>query len=291
MDEETLATYHDNNIALLTSLSDISSIPDDNFILEGYLFAFVIKGRAEIRLGNDTCVLQPGDIFGCNPRGILSKTMLSMDLEVRGLFVESHYIEELANQLQIDWTIRMLGQAHDVLHGTDDDIQRLLAYTDLLQMKLSTPQTPNKQKAIDRIIAAMAYELFDIQLAATNKEEGQLIPTAVQRHSPAEHIFQSFVKMLSNQEEPFHSVAEYAARLNITPKYFSSVCKRLTGKNASTIIDEEVIRTARLLLRDNSLSIKQIADQLGFVNQSHFGSFFRRHTGISPQHFRERAVL
>jgi AraC-like DNA-binding protein len=42
------------------------------------------------------------------------------------------------------------------------------------------------------------------------------------------------------------------------------------------------------MMRDNSVSIKQIADTLNFTNQSHFGTFFRRHVGMSPQQFRQR---
>ena len=32
--------------------------------------------------------------------------------------------------------------------------------------------------------------------------------------------------------------------------------------------------------------IQQIADRLGFQNQSHFGTFFKRHEGCSPKDFR-----
>nr|MCR4958426.1 helix-turn-helix domain-containing protein [Prevotella sp.] len=44
--------------------------------------------------------------------------------------------------------------------------------------------------------------------------------------------------------------------------------------------------TAKLLLRDNTKSIKQIAEMLGFANQSHFGTYFNRKAGMSPQMFR-----
>lgn len=83
-------------------------------------------------------------------------------------------------------------------------------------------------------------------------------------------------------------MTEYANLLHISPKYFSSVCKKLTGKTASEIINDEIIKQSSFLLRNNKLSIKQISSRLGFVNQSHFGTFFRRHTGLSPQQYREQ---
>ena len=40
------------------------------------------------------------------------------------------------------------------------------------------------------------------------------------------------------------------------------------------------------MLLNSSLSVKEIADALGFPNQSFFGRYFRQYTGISPTEFR-----
>ncbi len=43
---------------------------------------------------------------------------------------------------------------------------------------------------------------------------------------------------------------------------------------------------AKSLLRASTLSVQEISDRLGFQNQSHFGTFFRRAVGVSPKAFR-----
>lgn len=53
------------------------------------------------------------------------------------------------------------------------------------------------------------------------------------------------------------------------------------------LIDEALMRQAKSLLSSTSLSVQQITDRLGFQNQSHFGTFFKRQTGFSPKAFRE----
>jgi AraC-like DNA-binding protein len=45
---------------------------------------------------------------------------------------------------------------------------------------------------------------------------------------------------------------------------------------------------AKSLLRSTTLSVQEISDRLGFQNQSHFGTFFKRHTDLSPKAFREQ---
>jgi AraC-like DNA-binding protein len=41
------------------------------------------------------------------------------------------------------------------------------------------------------------------------------------------------------------------------------------------------------MLKDSALSIKEIAQQLHFPNQSFFGKFFKEHVGMSPSKYRK----
>ena len=153
----------------------------------------------------------------------------------------------------------------------------------MLKDKLNSQESDNKQKSIDSLICSFAFEIFDAMKMCC----GMDVP--LQSFSSAESLFQRFIKMVSDSSVSFTSVNDYAKALNVTPKYFSSVCKRLSGKTASEIINEEIIKTSKIMLRDNTKSIKQIADSLNFANQSHFGTFFRRHVGMSPQQYRSKS--
>jgi AraC-like DNA-binding protein len=44
---------------------------------------------------------------------------------------------------------------------------------------------------------------------------------------------------------------------------------------------------ASRLLREPELSIQEIAEKLSFSDQSSFGKFFKKHTGISPLKYRQ----
>ena len=45
----------------------------------------------------------------------------------------------------------------------------------------------------------------------------------------------------------------------------------------------------RHALKSTTLTIKEISDSLGFASISHFGSYVRRHFGMSPSKVREEA--
>ena len=42
----------------------------------------------------------------------------------------------------------------------------------------------------------------------------------------------------------------------------------------------------RVMLKNSKMSIKQIAEELNFPNQSSLGKYFKEHYGTSPSHFR-----
>jgi AraC-like DNA-binding protein len=52
-------------------------------------------------------------------------------------------------------------------------------------------------------------------------------------------------------------------------------------------IDNYVILEVRVLLRNTTMSIKEIAQQLNFPNQSFLGKFFKERVGMSPSDYRK----
>ena len=62
----------------------------------------------------------------------------------------------------------------------------------------------------------------------------------------------------------------------------------MTGRTATDIISENIVANATLLLKNPERSVKEVALKLGFANQSHFGTFIKRHTGMSPQQLRKK---
>lgn len=99
-------------------------------------------------------------------------------------------------------------------------------------------------------------------------------------------LMSDFIKLLTENFRTEHRIAFYADKLCLTPKYFSSLIKQTSGKSASDWIDGIIISEAKLLLLYSDLSVQQIAYQLSFPTASFFGTYFKRHTGMTPGDFR-----
>lgn len=95
------------------------------------------------------------------------------------------------------------------------------------------------------------------------------------------------MQLLLKHYKQHRDVQFYANELCITPKHLSLVIKQTTKKGANEIINEYVTLQAKSMIKSSTLTIQQISNELNFANQSFFGKFFKRQTGMSPKQYRQ----
>ena len=99
-------------------------------------------------------------------------------------------------------------------------------------------------------------------------------------------LITEFKNLVKEQFLQTTTVSDYANMLCITPGHLNDTVKKVTGKNAKTIIQEQIILEAKRMLYHSNQSIKEIAFYLKFEDSSHFNRFFKKITGLSPLDFR-----
>ncbi len=107
--------------------------------------------------------------------------------------------------------------------------------------------------------------------------------TLTQAHAHAE----SFLNQLERDLGRFHSVAHYAAGLDLTPTHLTRLSKQVLDQSAQDVILDRVILEARVLLADSALPIGRISATLGFSTPTYFSRMFNARTGMSPRQFRQ----
>ena len=85
-----------------------------------------------------------------------------------------------------------------------------------------------------------------------------------------------------------HDICFYASELCITTTYLSRVVRQVSGgRTVVDYINQMLLMEATFLLRQTSLSISQISDQLHFAEVTTFARFFNRMKGMTPKEFRK----
>lgn len=97
-----------------------------------------------------------------------------------------------------------------------------------------------------------------------------------------EHPFQGYLMSISQ---------ELLSEFLVSPKYLTTVCKRLTGQPATAFINQYLVREIRYQLRNPNKSIQEIGYDLGFANPSFFGKFVKEHLGMTASQLREKLPI
>ena len=116
---------------------------------------------------------------------------------------------------------------------------------------------------------------------------GEGSPSHFSDMTRSDKLLKDFMGLLGQNIMTQTSVSFYAEKLCISKKYLSLIVKQKTHVNISTIMSVIRTETASRLLRDPEMTIQQIAEAMSFSDQSSFGKFFKKHTGMSPLKYRQ----
>ncbi|MBP4142526.1 AraC family transcriptional regulator [Flavobacterium sp. P4023] len=103
-------------------------------------------------------------------------------------------------------------------------------------------------------------------------------------------LIRNFKNAVNQNFKKEHSTTFYASQLFISPDHLNRTFKAKVGKTAKEFIQARIITEAKRLLFFSSLTNKEIAYQLGFKEPANFSAFFKKHTKLSPSHFKKREI-
>ena len=117
---------------------------------------------------------------------------------------------------------------------------------------------------------------------------------AIHRANPLEETPQSGVVSRFQTLVDLHfcdhwTVARYARELAVSATHLSRLTRAATGRPASALIQDRLIREARRNLVYTNLPVSRIAYALGYEDPAYFSRVFFRNTGRSPRAFRAHA--
>jgi AraC family transcriptional regulator len=81
------------------------------------------------------------------------------------------------------------------------------------------------------------------------------------------------------------TLAALATQVRLSPCHFAYRFKQAAGLTPHQVVIQRRIDRAKQLLRNSELSLSDIADRVGFADQSHFSRHFKRCTGLTPKVF------
>ena len=119
------------------------------------------------------------------------------------------------------------------------------------------------------------------------KRYGHGMPSHLSEMKRSDTIMKEFADLLTKHIHEQTSVQFYAEKLCISKQYLSLIVKEKTRSTIGNVIATMRAAVSSRLLRDPELSIQQVAEKMSFADQSSFGKFFKKHSGMSPMKYRQ----
>jgi AraC-like DNA-binding protein len=98
------------------------------------------------------------------------------------------------------------------------------------------------------------------------------------------------LRLLETYYKEERSTTFYARELGLTSKRVNELLRERMGGTISELLNRLVLLEAKRALFHQQQSIKEIAYDLGFTDQSYFARFFRKQTGFTPEAFRKQSI-
>jgi AraC family transcriptional regulator, transcriptional activator of pobA len=122
----------------------------------------------------------------------------------------------------------------------------------------------------------------------------QPVSTIENNHNASSRISMLFIEMLERQfpiESPtqvlqLRTAKEFSEALRVHVNHLNKVLKEVTGKTTTEIIASRIAQEAKILLKQTTWNISEIAYSLGFEEVAHFSNFFKKQSQQSPLAFR-----
>lgn len=273
--KDILIGYSDKDIVIIDSIQKLAEISAAHMSMN--VIAICTSGKIQANMNGKPVELHKNQVAVLPPNIIATEMMFSPDFDIKAMCFTNHLLQSFLREKMNVWNEVMYIHHNHVFDMSEDDMPFYINFYEMFRLKKERSDTnPYRGEIIQSLLRCVVLELcgaFKMNLSTYAQTQGG---------KSSDSYFQRFLDLLNNNPMKHRSVESFAQQLCITPKYLSFICKKNSGKTANKWITEHLIEEIRYYLKQTDLSVKQIADRLGFPNPSFFGKYVKEHLGMTP---------
>ena len=267
-----------NDIVLVDDFSRMP-LPEETGCMQCLLLAVCLKGTVRYTVDATERTVHENDLIIISNNQKTSNAWLSADCKGIGIILSYDFFHEIVKNIHEMSSLFIFARFHPVYALQPEEAARIVTYYDLIKKKVDDTGHHFQKETVQSLIATMIYDLSNALYRAQN--------TAGYRSTSAEKIFTEFMRLVEANFREHRKPAWYGQQLCITPKYLYGTVKAVSNITPTDWIDNYVTREIKLMLKNTTKSIKEIAQEMNFSSQSFLGKYFKERTGMSPKDYRQ----
>lgn len=253
------------------------------YVLNFYKISFKQDFSGQVRYGQGYYDFEDGGLAFIGPRQIVAAHNKDKEYEGYTLFFHADLIRNYA----LGKTIGKYGffsyAVGEALYLSDKEKNIIAALFNAMMQEL--------ENNIDLFSQDVVVSQIELLLNYSNRFYNRQFIT---RKAVYNDLVDALNTWLSGRFDHEHSllaglptVQEAADYLKVSPRYLTDMLKSLTGQSTQQHIHDKLIEKAKDILSTSSLTIAEIAYQLGFEHPQSFTKLFKQKTNASPIEYRD----
>ncbi|MDB5031961.1 response regulator transcription factor [Mucilaginibacter sp.] len=263
----------------ITNEKQLLGLSEYPYRSDGYIIGICTRGKAEVEVNLQVYQARAGAMLLATPFHILRIYNSSDDFLCRFIvFSKAFLTENNVNSHFLESFSYFKSESIPVIYPDHHDAKMLLEVYLLIQQKLEREEHPYRQEISRSILTTLLYEVEFIY-----EKQHIILKSKQNRKQELNLLFQN---LIFRHYKEHRNVQFYADALCVSSKHLTEIIKEVTGRTSGEWIEDAVILEAKVLLRNHEISIAQVAENIHFPDQSSFGKYFKKHTGLSPSDYR-----
>lgn len=262
-------------------------IAPHSHVLAFYKISYKAKHGGSVKYGQGYYDFDEGDLLFASPNQIIGANGEEGNGAHEGCCGRTLLIHpDFLWNYPLAKNIRQYGffsySVHEALHLSEAEKETILAIFKMIEEELNS--------RIDDFSHDVVISQIELLLNYANRFYKRQFIT---RKAVSNDLLQKLEEVLDNYFSSDTSlnlglptVQYLAAHVHLTPSYLSDMLRSLIGQNAQQYIHDRLIEKAKEKLSTTSLSVSEVAYQLGFEHSQSFSKLFKSKTNLSPLEFR-----
>ncbi len=281
------AVHLNNELILIDNFNFASTSDDESLFFTQYpvklsftVVIIVFSGSMHYRINLEELWAYSNDLITVQKGAIGEFLHSSPDLQV-AVIAFSNELFHMNDHLEVAMKMQQMLYENPVKHLSGESLKEIRMVYELMKKKIIENDNPFRKEILQGYVRALMYTILHKLL-----ETLQQVSAYIQNNRQHE-IYMQFIREVQRSYQKERSVAYYADRLCITPKYLSQTVQKASGRLAGEWISEYVILEAKALIKSHCYTIQQISEMLHFPNPSFFGRYFKKKVGCTPKAYQK----
>lgn len=265
---------------MVTDNLSAAPIPGGPRRMNYILLALCTRGEARYTVDTQEQTMRQNDVIIISERHVVDNYVATPDIAGVCIILSVKFFYEAISNVSDISALFLFSKNHPVVSLSPREVETFKSYFYMLKDKISDRQNHYRRELARTLVLAMFYDMSNVIYRVQQHNN--------KRQTRADAIFTRFIHMVEENFKRERRVGWYAEQMCITPKYLSETVKGVSKRTPNEWIDRYVAFELRLQLRNSSKSIKEIAVDMHFPNQSFLGKYFKEHVGMSPSEYRRK---